>query len=273
MLLVYIINIIGSKTGHIAECIRSKQNQTNQNIKINPNSGINVDEPRIIIWKKEGTRKMNNVLKDFPKVNWSKDDQTDINIENYFRLVTTIMKKYTPPRGLDWDDMFQIGVIALIKAKNKFDPDRGIQFSTFAGKCIHNEYLMELRRSKSAGNRFFNESYSMDVKILETDEDSGIELHSLVKDPLTVEDIVLTSLAMDDILHDWKPKNPLQKRAGDFHMAGLSQPTMSMILGVSQSYVSRLVTSYKQRAATYFGVDMRKPHKRVNKIHVERKAE
>lgn len=50
-------------------------------------------------------------------------------------LVGFILKRYFPAWRFT-DDALQDGFLALIKAADRFDPSRGIKFSTFACKCI-----------------------------------------------------------------------------------------------------------------------------------------
>jgi RNA polymerase primary sigma factor len=52
-------------------------------------------------------------------------------VEGHLRLVLALARRYVG-RGLAFSDLVQDGAIGLIRAAEKFDPDRGTKFSTYA---------------------------------------------------------------------------------------------------------------------------------------------
>ena len=69
-------------------------------------------------------------------------------ISNNTKLVWHIVKKYYNSIDYDQDDLYQIGVIGLIKAVDTFDITKNFKFSSYAGRCIQNEILMAMRKQK-----------------------------------------------------------------------------------------------------------------------------
>jgi RNA polymerase sigma-B factor len=64
-------------------------------------------------------------------------------VEAHMGLAVHIAKRYSR-RGLD-DDLRQVAMIGLVKAVDRFDPEHGAAFSTFAGRTIEGELKRHFR--------------------------------------------------------------------------------------------------------------------------------
>lgn len=100
-------------------------------------SGINTAE--LTILKEE--EKM-ELLREIKATN-SKSARDKL-IKGNLRLVLSVIQKFTG-RGEDIDDLFQIGVIGLIKAINNFDLSKEVRFSTYCVPMISGELRRHLR--------------------------------------------------------------------------------------------------------------------------------
>ena len=65
-------------------------------------------------------------------------------IKGNLRLVLSVIQHFTG-RGEDIDDLFQIGVVGLIKAINNFDLSKEVRFSTYCVPMISGELRRHLR--------------------------------------------------------------------------------------------------------------------------------
>ena len=163
-------------------------------------------------------------------------------IEHNLRLVVYIAKKFDNT-GVGVEDLISIGTIGLIKAINTFAPEKNIKLATYASRCIENEILMYLRRnSKTRFEVSIDEPLNVDwdgnelllSDILGTDEDviyrdmeTEVEhkLLSAAIEKLSKREQTIVNLRFGINTRDGKEKT--QKEVAD-------------LLGISQSYISRL---------------------------------
>ena len=68
----------------------------------------------------------------------------EILIQNNVSLVKCIVKRYLG-KGVDYDDLFQIGCMGFLKAINGFDERFGVKFSTYAVPMIAGEIKRFMR--------------------------------------------------------------------------------------------------------------------------------
>jgi len=67
-----------------------------------------------------------------------------LQLEKYSPLVKSIVKRYIG-KGVEYDDLYQLGCMGLVKAHNKFDPQYGVKFTTYAVPLIAGEIKRFLR--------------------------------------------------------------------------------------------------------------------------------
>ena len=131
-----------------------------------------------------------------------KGDETAKNklIEHNLRLVVFLAKKYENTK-VDLEDLVSIGTIGLIKGVNTYKLDKNIKLATYASRCIDNEILMYLRKTKKKRTEVsFEDSLSFDA--------DGNELH--LEDVLGTEADIVTKGLEDEL-----DKKMLYKRKAD----------------------------------------------------------
>lgn len=161
-------------------------------------------------------------------------------VERNLRLVVYIAKKFENT-GVGLEDLISIGTIGLMKGVNTFNTEKKIKLATYASRCIENEILMYLRRS----NRIKGE-ISIDEPL--NQDGDGNEL--LLSDILGTEPDV-TSRAIEDEVDktllkasieklNSREKNIMELRFGFISGDEKTQKEVADMLGISQSYISRL---------------------------------
>ena len=161
-------------------------------------------------------------------------------IEHNLRLVVYIARRFENT-GVGIEDLISIGTIGLIKAVGTFRPDKNIKLATYASRCIENEILMHLRKISS-----LKSEVSFDEP-LNTDYD-GNEL--LLSDILGTEGDTVMKPLEDDVdrqllsaaLKKLSPREQtiITLRFGLDGKRERTQKEVADLLGISQSYISRL---------------------------------
>ncbi len=161
-------------------------------------------------------------------------------IEHNLRLVVYIARKFENT-GIYVEDLVSIGTIGLIKAINTFCPEKNIKLATYASRCIENEILMYLRKNQ---NRHAEVSIDEPLKV----DWDGNEL--LLSDILgTDNDILCRNIEREvdcqllDIAIGNLPQREQKIMRLRFGLGGgkeLTQKEVAELLGISQSYISRL---------------------------------
>ena len=172
----------------------------------------------------------------------SKEQAKKQLIEHNLRLVVYLAKKFENT-GVCVEDLISIGTIGLIKGINTFNPEKKIKLATYASRCIENEILMYLRR---------NNRVKLEVSFdepLNTDWDGnelllsdilGMDEDVIYKDLETEVEISLLKKAMLSLNERERQIIELRFGVNRVENKELTQKEVADILGISQSYISRL---------------------------------
>ena len=164
----------------------------------------------------------------------------NILVEHNLRLVAHIVKKYYAQTG-DQDDLISIGTIGLMKGVNTFNTDKNIKLATYASRCIENEILMQLRRtSKMRYEVSLDEPLKIDYDgnelllsdVMGTDEDT---IYQYIEKDI---DYSLLQTAMSKLSK--RERTIVELRFGLRGREERTQKEVADLLGISQSYISRL---------------------------------
>ncbi len=170
-------------------------------------------------------------------------------IAHNLRLVVYIAKKFDNTK-VGTEDLISIGTIGLMKAINTFDASKSIKLATYASRCIENEILMYLRKNnKQKLEVSIDEPLNVDWEgnelllsdILGTDEDV------IYRDLETQADLKLLHQALKTL--NGREKMIIELRFGLHSKDGeeLTQKQVADLLGISQSYISRLEKKIMKR--------------------------
>ena len=168
------------------------------------------------------------------------EESRTVLIEHNLRLVVYIAKRFENT-GTGIEDLISIGTVGLIKAINTFRSDKSIKLATYASRCIENEILMYIR--KNAGQRCevsIDEPLNVDWdgnELLLSDvlgsEEDGVAYELEQREERAVVRRAVAELAP-------RERELIELRYGLRGGDELTQKEVADLLGISQSYISRL---------------------------------
>lgn len=141
-------------------------------------------------WDKERTKRLFKRYKRF-----GDENAREQLIMSYLNLVRFLASKFKN-RGEPLDDLIQVGNIGLIKAIDRFDPDRGLEFTTFATPTILGEIKRHFR-DKGWAVRVPRRLQELSAKVTKATEELTTELQRSPKVPEIAEYL---GVSVDEVL-------------------------------------------------------------------------
>ena len=95
-------------------------------------------------------------------------------VEENLYMVDILIRKYLG-KGVDYDDLYQVGALALVSAVERFDPSKGYEFKSFATPTI----LGEIKKLAEDRDLIFDEElmkFAMGNSIVIEDNNGNYKL-------------------------------------------------------------------------------------------------
>lgn len=96
-------------------------------------------------------------------------------VEHYLYIVDILVRKYLN-RGVEYEDLYQVGCMALVLAVERFDPSKGYEFTSFATPTIIGE-IKRYFRDKGWAVKVPRRLKEIAARLLRVREELTNELH------------------------------------------------------------------------------------------------
>lgn len=135
------------------------------------------------------------------------------------------------------EDLYSTGLIGIVKAVNTFNPDKGFAFSAYATQIIRNEIFLAFRKKRITPAFSLDEPHQLE-------NGESVEFSEMIADNRRFEEEVIADTQIEQIFSNLSDR---EKKIISLSMDGKTQREISEILGLSQSYISRIIKSiYKK---------------------------
>lgn len=155
-------------------------------------------------------------------------------VEENHKLIYGIIYKH----NWELEETYDLCAIGLCRAAMTYDNTKGVKFSSYAYKCMHNEVIRQFRKSQAQKRNVLLQS--LDANIVDTEV---CTLHDIVSNGLSAEDEL--------VLLNINGLNKKELKAVKLASAGYNTTEIGQIMSISQSYASRLLTKAQNKLLTY----------------------
>ncbi len=168
--------------------------------------------------------------------------------KKYDPVISYFAKKYsvyTDGKGIDYNDLYQEGLIGLMQAIDKFKEQKDIKFSTFAFLCIKRKIISLVRDVNRKKHSALNDSYSIDYK--QDEEDRSFD-NILITNYGGIEDLLVNK--EDNDYFNKKVEEELsefEKSVYELRLNGFTYEEISHILNKTQKSIAGALLRIKSK--------------------------
>lgn len=183
----------------------------------------------------------------FNKIKLGDGCARDKLVEHNIRLVLYEVNGRFKSVDYDKSDLVSMGIVGLMKAIDTFDVSKGIEFVTYATRCIDNEILIFLRKLKKE-----QVVDSLDKVISWDNNGNELKIEDIVCDGTDItseyidNETYMILRQMIDILPE-REKKIVMLKFGFYNDRVYSQDEIANMMSISQPQVSRIISRCVKR--------------------------
>ncbi len=149
--------------------------------------------------------------------------------------------------GGDSEDLIQEGMLGLLTAIRRFDPERDAAFCTYAGVCIRSRLITAVRAAQGGKHAPLNHSVSFEPPLF---DGTNAHLFSSVESP---EDVIIDREELKERLDALKGQlSELEAQILPPYLNGLSCGEIARQLGRPQKTVDNAIQRIRRKVARQF---------------------
>ncbi len=166
------------------------------------------------------------------KNNFFDDKKISTVIEEYAPLVK---KRLMRVKGFDFykDDLFQEGMIGLMKAAISFDESKGVPFSVYANICIDSKINGAIATYNKVGNKILTDADILDENIKAENPDIQINLE--------------TKMRLEAVIHKMELLSQSERENLMLFLEGLSYEEIATKLGTTVKTVENALYRVRRK--------------------------
>lgn len=156
-------------------------------------------------------------------------------VEGYLYIASIIAKRFAG-RGVDYDDLYQVASLALVKAVERFDPAVGVKFSSFATPTMAGEvknYFRDRSRMIRLPRRSTELFGKLDIAKSELEQ-------TLMRSPTVDELAKYTGIPEEEVLEAYEMSNAVRPSSLDAPMEEAEEASLYAVLGFEDSNFDRI---------------------------------
>jgi len=170
-------------------------------------------------------------------------DAEEIIVLHYSRIVRACSRPYFLAGG-DSEDLMQEGMLGLLSAIRSYDPQKKVQFSTYAEFCIRRRLYSAIRSATSNKHSPLNNYISLESPLFDENETNG---SYFLRDP---EDFVIASERFAEVSERfYGALSRFETRVLRLYLEGMSYDEMAAHLDKPNKSVDNAVQRIRRKLA------------------------